>query len=159
MQEKINQFVEPIFIKKKTHDFHAWIKKRKLLKIIKNTSPDFDMMMDIYKFLSILHKVYMYPSDKHLQLVQTMPKDCNGAFLYEGDKFTLKFFLRNADRNIYIRIERYPRSKNEDTEISFQDGTYTIQNKYEEETFIFIIACMMEGVTELIEYYYKNKKF
>lgn len=161
----MNQYIQPIFMKKKKHDFAAWRNKRKIIKTLKGVSPNFDMMMEMYRFLSILHKVYMYSNEEpHPLILIPLTGDCNGAFGYRGENYMLKFFLREEDRNIYIRIERANnptgRGKKEDvTEISFQDGDYVVKNKYEEETFLFLIACMTEGVIDLINYYYKNKKF
>ena len=165
MQEKVNLYVEPIFMKKKKHDYKAWRKKREVIKMLRTVSPNFNMMLETYRFLCILHKVYMYSNEEpHPLVLIPVSGDSNAAFGYRGKNYMLKFFLRESDMNIYIRIERAGipgmKGKKEDvTEISFRDGSYVIHNKYEEETFIFLIACMTEGIIDLVNYYYKNKKF
>lgn len=156
MKEKINMFIEPIFDKKSKFHLPSYIKMKKLIRTLKKTSPDFNMLMEIYRFLSILEKVYMYSnSENHKLFITTAPN----AFMYKENDFTIKFVLKESDRSINIEIERNMRSRKEKNNISFRDGEYIISNKYEEETFLFIIACIMEGLIELIEYYYYNKKF
>ena len=51
------------------------------------------------------------------------------------------------------------RSKKEKQTISFRDGEAVINNVYEEEAFQFIISCIMDGLIDLIKYYYHNKRF
>ena len=63
MKEKINIFMEPIVEKKKKFHLNSYIKMRKLCKSLKKTSPDFNMLMDIYRFLRIIEQTYMYSSN------------------------------------------------------------------------------------------------
>ena len=163
MKEKLNMFVEPIIEKKSKYDFRSYIKMKKLCRKLKKTSPDFNMLMEINRFLLIIEKIYMHSTndDKHNLFSATLPtKDYDGgAFIYKEENFNIKFLLRCQDRTINIEIERIMRSNKVKDKISFRDGEAVISNKYEEEAFQFIIACVMDGLVELINYYYKNKRF
>lgn len=163
MKEKINIFIEPIVEKKKKFHLNSYIKMRKLCKSLKKTSPDFNMLMDIYRFLRIIEQTYMYSSNdsKHHLFSGTLPTSTydGGAFIYKEEYFTIKFLLRASDRTINIETEREMRSKKEKQTISFRDGEAVINNVYEEEAFQFIISCIMDGLIDLIKYYYHNKRF
>lgn len=163
MKDKLNIFIEPIIEKRSKHDLKSYIKMRKLCKKLKKTSPDFNMLMEIHRFLLIIEKVYMHSSndDRHNLFSATLPtKDYDGgAFIYKEENFNIKFLLRSCDRTINIETERIMRSNKVKDKISFRDGEAIITNKYEEEAFQFIIACVMDGLVELIQYYYKNKRF
>jgi hypothetical protein len=162
MEERLNTFIEPIVNKRKKHDLRAYIQMRKLCKKLKKISPSFDMLMEIHTFLLLIEKVYMHSSNNkyHHLFSATLPNNYKGgAFIYKEDNFSIKFLLRSSDKTINIETERSMISKKEKNVISFKDGEAVINNKYEEEAFQFIIACIMDGLIELIEYYYKNKKF
>lgn len=162
--EEINRFIEPIVMKKKKHDFHAWLCKRKLIKMINKTSPSFSMMLEIHEFLNILRECYMYDNnDKFHLFIASVNKNYNSsktlAMVYKEKGFSIKFILVIGDKNqINIEITRNGQNKNEVERISFYDGEYEFQNIYDEEKMLFIISSLMQGVKELINYYYDNKK-
>lgn len=158
--EKINMLIEPILSKSSNYDFKSYIKLRKLIKRLKKTSPDYNMMSEIYKFLILLENIYMYGNEEeHYLFSATVPNGYNAAFIYKEKGFNIKFILKDSDQMITIVIDRTLRSKKESRKIEFKNGECIINNKYEEAFFEFIIACLMNGLIELIIYYYKNKKF
>lgn len=163
MKEKLNIFIEPIIEKKNKYDIKSYIKMKKLCRKLKKISPDFNMLMDIHRFLLIIEKIYMHSTndDRHNLFSATLPSNNydGGAFIYKEENFNIKFLLRCQDRTINIETERIMRNNKVKDKISFRDGEAIITNKYEEEAFQFIIACIMDGLIELIEYYYKNKRF
>ena len=62
-------------------------------------------------------------------------------------------------RRVNIEIERRGQNtKSEKEYISFLEGEYQFKNTYDQEKFLFITSCLMDGVCELITYYFKNKK-
>ena len=161
-EEKVNMFIKPIFDKKKKHYLPSYIELRKLLKMIKKTSPSFNMMMEIYNFIKLLESIYMYGNDdNHFLFSATVPKGYDAAMIYVEGNFEIKFVLRRTldIDEINIQTRRTTRSSNNITKnISFVEGDDVINNKEDEQWFLFIIACLMNGVAELVTYYYKNKK-
>lgn len=163
-----NKYIEPILMKKKKHDFKAWLKLRKIIKIINKTSPSFYEMLEIYEFLSFIKDCYMYSNnDKfHLFVGAVDAKVKNAvAMIYQETHFEIKFLLIQSSstsdpRNqISIGITRIGRNKKEFETITFYDGEFQIENKYQEEKMLFITSCLMNGLKELIIFYYKNKRF
>ena len=69
-KEKINMFIKPIFDKKYKHYLPSYIELKSLLKKIKKTSPSFDMMIEIYEFIKLLEKIYLYGNSEIIYLVQ-----------------------------------------------------------------------------------------
>jgi hypothetical protein len=68
--------------------------------------------------------------------------------------------LGKISNDIHIEINRNAQTNSSDTEkISFNDGEYVFKDIYDEEKFRTIISCIMTGVAELINYYYKHKRF
>lgn len=162
--EPLNTFIEPIIKKKYKYDFFAWIAKNKLMRKIKKTSPSFADMIEIHEFLNILRNSYMYDnnSDFHLFL-GSVGKSYSSrntlAMIYKEHGFGIKFVLVISDKNqINIEITRNGQSKNDIEKISFYDGEYQFKDIYDQEKMLFIVSCLMNGVAELVDYYYKNKK-
>lgn len=159
MSNKINMFIEPIFHKKYKHYLPSYIELRKLLKKIKKTSPNFDMMIEIYRFIKLLEELYMYGNDeKHFLFSASIPKGYDAAMVYKEDNFEIKYVLRTQDRLICIQTKRSSRNNKAVDEINFHEGDQVINNVIDEQKFLFIIACLMNGLSELITYYYNNKK-
>lgn len=162
----VNEFAKPIIMKKKKHDFKAWLAYRNIIKKCKTTSPSFDQMCDIEDFLRIIRECYMYGnSDTFHLFLGTLPKNrtrlntCS-MFYKENDKFTIGFILLKDTREIAIEIDRRGQNiKSEKEHIRFIDGQYEFKNIYDQEKFLFITSSLMNGVIELIKYYYKNKTF
>lgn len=160
----INEFIEPIVIKKKKHDFKAWIKYKKIIKKCKKLSPSFNQMCEISNFLEILRTSYMYGNSDNFHLfLGTLPKNYTkknacSMFYKQGNDFSIGFILIKTDKTINISIRRGGQNRNEVENISFVDGTYQFKDIYDQEKFLFITSCLMTGVVELITYYYKNKK-
>lgn len=173
MENQINMFIEPIIKKHYKHDIKAWYIKHKLIKMINHTSPSFKMMWDMHEFLSLITNVYMYDNNKnfHLFLADIKNKSKNKnietrAMIYKEEGFSIKFVLfyesnidpDNDKREINIEIQRNGQNKSDIERISFIDGTYKFKDIYDEEKMLFITSCLMNGMVELIEYFYKNKK-
>lgn len=164
--DTINPFIYPIIIKKKKHDFKAWIEKRKIIKYLNTLSPSFHDMMDIYYFLELISKIYMYNNDNKFHLfIGSIKKNVYNsnntyAMIYKETGFEIKYVLSYliGANQINIEIIRNNQNKNDKDVISFNDGEYKIKNKYDEEKMLFITSCLINGLIELIEYYYKNKK-
>ena len=79
--------------------------------------------------------------------------------IYVENNFEIKFVLKENDKEINIQTRRTTRSSNNNTNtIRFCEGDNVISDIYDEQSFLFIIACLMNGLSELIMYYYKNKK-
>lgn len=174
MEAEINMFIEPILKKRHNHDFKAWLMKRKLIKMIRSTSPSFNMMWGIHEFLLLITNVYMYDNNKnfHLFLANIDKKLKNDkdiearAIIYKEDGFSIKFVLiyesnidlDNDKKQINIEIQRNGQNKSDIERISFFDGGYKFKDIYDEEKMLFITSCLMNGVAELVEYFYKNKR-
>lgn len=159
-KEKVNIFIKPIFDKKHKHDLHSYIELKRLLKKLKKTSPSFDMMMEMYDFIKLLENIYMYGNNEnHYLFSATIPKGYDAAMIYVESNFEIKFVLKENDKEINIQTRRTTRSSNNNTNtIRFCEGDNVINDIYDEQSFLFIIACLMNGLSELIMYYYKNKK-
>jgi hypothetical protein len=162
----MNTYIEPIIMRKRKFDIKAWIIYRKLIKKCKKISPSFDQMCEIAEFVEILRESYMYGNNDNFHLFTgTLPKgyskvDSCSMFYREKDSFTIGFVLLKDKRTINIEIERRGQTiKSEKEHISFKDGEYQFKDIYDQEKFLFITACLMDGVCELITYYFKNKKF
>lgn len=174
MDNKINMFIRPIIVKRHKYDFKSWYLKYKLTKIINSTSPSFDMMIKIHEFLLLLTDIYMYDNNKSFHLfLATIGKNhyknndiIAKAMIYKEEGFSIKFVLLyesdidpdNDKKQINIEIQRNGQNKNDIERISFYDGQYKFKDVYDEEKMLFITSCLMNGVLELIEYFYKNKK-
>lgn len=167
MSKNINMFIEPIIMKRHNHDITAWFMKHKLIKIINKTSPSFKMMVQIHEFLSLLREVYMYDNnDKFHLFLATEPKHSKKnnkslAMIYRENGFSIKFILilEDSGRNqINIEINRKGQNSNDIEQISFYDGEYEFKSIYDQEKMLYITSCLMNGVRELVEHYYKYKK-
>ena len=159
-KEEINVFIEPIFLKKTKFHLPSKIKLMKLKKKIRHVSPDFNTMIDIYNFLIILRNIYMYTNDdKHNLFIATVPKHYDAAMIYKESNFEIKFILKKETRLIGIEITRNCNTTKDKEQIIFNEGENIITSKYDEEKFLFIISCLMNGLVDLIDYYYNNKKF
>ena len=162
-KEDVNIFIKPIFDKKYKHYLPSYIELKRLLRMIKKTSPDFNMMMEIYNFIKLLEDVYMYGNDpSHNLFSATVPKGYNAAMIYAENNFEIKFVLGksiNNDNEINIQTRRTTRSSGEKTKsLKFNEGDDIINNIEDEQFFLFIVSCLMNGVAELVTYFYNNKK-
>jgi len=162
----INEFAMPIIIKKRKHDFKAWIEYRKVMKKCRTLSPTFNQMCSIAEFIDILRESYLYGNNDQFHLfLGTMPKNYTklnacSIFYKDTDKFAIGFVMLKDERKINIEIDRKGQHiKSEKEYISFVDGEYKFKDIYDQEKFLFITSCLMSGVAELVEYYYKNKRF
>ena len=101
----------------------------------------------------------MYGNDEsHYLFSATVPKGYNAAMIYKEKNFEIKYILRTADKHISIQTSRNYRTSKESDTISFNEGDNIIKDIIDEQRFLFIIACLMNGLSELIIYYYNNKK-
>lgn len=162
-KEDVNIFIKPIFDKKYKHYLPSYIELKRLLRMIKKTSPDFNMMMEIYNFIKLLEDVYMYGNDpSHNLFSATVPKGYDAAMIYAENNFEIKFVLGksiNNDNEINIQTRRTTRSSGEKTKsLKFNEGDDIINNIEDEQFFLFIVSCLMSGVAELVTYFYNNKK-
>lgn len=162
-KEEVNIFIRPIFDKKHKHCLTSYIELKKLLRMIKKTSPDFNMMMEIYNFIRLLEDVYMYGNDpSHNLFSATVPKGYDAAMIYAENNFEIKFVIGrtiNNDNEINIQTRRTTRSSGEKTKsLKFNEGDDILNNIEDEQFFLFIVSCLMSGVAELVTYFYNNKK-
>ena len=162
----VNEFIKPIVMRKRKFDIRAWIAYKKLIKKCKKLSPTFNQMCSIADFIKILRNTYMYSNNNNLHLFTgTLPKgytwDSACSMFYKvKDHFTIGFVLLKDTRTINIEIERLGQNiKSEKEYISFTAGDYEFKDVYDQEKFLFMTSCLMDGVCELITYYFKNKKF
>lgn len=163
--DNINVYVKPIIMRKRKFDIKAWIAYKKIIKKCKKLSPSFNQMCEIAEFIEILRESYMYGNNDNFHLFTgTLPKgytrlnSCS-MFYKDKDNFTIAFVLLKESRTINIEIERRGQNKSEKERIVFDDGQYEFKSIYDQEKFLFITSCLMDGVCELITYYFKNKKF
>lgn len=162
---EINQFIEPIVLKRKKHDFKAWRKYKSVMKMCKKLAPSFKIMCDISEFINLLRSSYMYSNFDGFHLfVGSIPKgrtaiNTCSMFYEEKDKFTIAYVLYKENKQINIEIKRNGKNSSDKEIISFKDGEYQFKDVYDQEKFLFMTSCLMSGVCELLEYYYKNKKF
>lgn len=162
-----NEYIKPIIMKKHKFDIKAWIAYKKLIRKCKKTSPSFNQMCEIAQFIELLRESYMYSNTDNFHLfIGTLPKghtrlDACSMFYKEKDSgFSIGFILLKNTREINIEINRTGQNiKSEKEIISFVDGQYQFKSVYDQEKFLFITSCLMDGVCELITYYFKNKKF
>jgi hypothetical protein len=164
--DKINRYVKPIIMRKHKFDIKAWIAYKKIIKKCKKLSPSFYDLWEIADFIEILRESYMYSNNDNFHLFTgTLPKGYNrnnarSMFYKEKDSFAIGFVLLNPMNSINIEIDRKGQTiKSEKEQISFIDGQYKFKDIYDQEKFLFITSCLMNGVCELITYYFKNKKF
>lgn len=164
--DNVNEFIKPIIMRKHKHDIKALKEYKKLIKKCKKLSPSFDQMCSIAEFLDILRESYMYGNNDNFHLFTgTLPKgytrvNACSMFYKDKDNFSIGFILLKDTRTINIEIDRRGQTiKSEKERISFIDGQYEFKNIYDQEKFLFITSCLMEGVCELITYYFNNKKF
>lgn len=162
-KEDVNIFIKPIFDKKYKHYLPSYIELKRLLRMIKKTSPDFNMMMEIYNFIKLLEEIYMYGNDSSHNLFSArVPKGYDAAMIYAENNFEIKFVLGKSidnDNEINIQTRRTTRSSGERTKsLKFNEGENIIHSKEDEQSLLFIISCLMNGVAELVTYYYNNKK-
>ena len=162
-KEDVNIFIKPIFDKKYKHYLPSYIELKRLLRMIKKTSPDFNMMMEIYNFIKLLEEIYMYGNDSSHNLFSArVPKGYDAAMIYAENSFEIKFVLGKSidnDNEINIQTRRTTRSSGERTKsLKFNEGENIIHSKEDEQSLLFIISCLMNGLIELMMYYYKNKK-
>ena len=146
---KINMFIEPILNKKKKHHLSSYIQLRRLIRKLNKTSPSFDMMLEMHEFIKLLERLYMYA---------TIPKGYSAAMIYKEDNFEIKYVLRENDKLIAIECITKSQNTKHSRKVQFHEGDNIIKDKYDEELFLFIISCLMNGLIELMMYYYKNKK-
>lgn len=159
----INIFAKPIIMKKHKHDFKAWLAKKSLIRKINKMSPSFTTMVCIHEFLNILRTSYMYDNNDtfHLYIAAIDKKYNHGnnlAMVYKENGFSIKFVLTLDESRINLEIVRNGKSKAEVERISFLDDQYEFKDIYDKEKMLFITSCLMNGVAELVEYYYTNKK-
>ena len=160
-----NRFIEPIIMKKKKHDFKAWRAKRKIIKHCKSCSPSFNEMCEIADFVSLLRETYMYCNNDGFHLfTASYPKnyskrDCR-TMIYSEKVFDFTFLMFLETKEIQIKISRSSHNGGTgDREIlTFKDGAYEFKDQYDQERMLFIVSSLMNGVIQLIEYYYKNKR-
>ena len=158
-KEKINMFIKPIFDKKYKHYLPSYIELKSLLKKIKKTSPSFDMMIEIYEFIKLLERVYLYGnSENHYLFSATVPKGYDASMIYKENNFEICYLLKKNGKEINIQTKGTTRNGINKNYISFHEGDNVINNKVDEQSFLFIVACLMNGLSELITYYYSNKK-
>lgn len=161
----INEYIKPIIIRKHKFDIRAWLAYKKIIRKCKKLSPSFNQMCDIAEFIELLRESYMYGNNDSFHLFTgTLPKgytklNACSMFYKEKDNFSIAFVLLKNSRTINIQINRRGQNITEKEEISFIDGQYEFKNIYDQEKFLFITSCLMNGVIELITYYFKNKKF
>lgn len=110
--------------------------------------------------------MHSYTKDSKLHLflasVNGNTKSSLCSFIYKENNFTIKILLDRNKSGINIEIDRNSEinTSNKNLEkISFIDGEYELKDKYDEEKFRTIISCIMNGVKELINYYFNNKRF
>lgn len=163
---KVNEYVRPIIMRKHKFDIRAWLAYKKIIKKCKKLSPSFDQMCKIAEFIEILRESYMYGNNDNFHLFTgTLPNgytklNACSMFYKEKDNFSIGFILLKDTRTINIEIDRRGQTiKSVKERISFVDGEYQFKSIYDQEKFLFITSCLMDGVCELISYYFKNKKF
>lgn len=164
--DKVNEFIKPIIMRKRKFDIKAWIAYRKLIKKCKKLSPSFNQLCEIAEFIELLRETYMYGNNQNFHLLSSsLPKgytrDTACSMYYKDeDNFTIGFILLKESRTIAIEIDRRGQTiRSQKEQIRFIDGQYQFRDIYDQEKFLFITSCLMNGVSELITYYFKNKKF
>lgn len=165
--DETNIFIRPIMMKRKKHDFSAWLEYRKTLKYCKKTSPSFSVMWDISNFIDLLRYMYCHGATNELHLFsgsnpKNMPRTKCRCIIYNTEKFSISYLLMPKDtgNEITIEISRSMQGSRPEKEyFSFIDGEYTMKDQYDYQKMQFLVACLMNGVVELVKYYYKNKIF
>ena len=118
------------------------------------------MLMEIYEFLLMLEQVYLYGKSnttKHCLFGTTVPKNFDGAIIFDNGEFVIKYLL--SKNNKRIAIEGSKNSGRSVFKYDFYYGENIIENDIDEQRFLLIISCLMDSLCDLIVYYYKNKRF
>ena len=165
----INYFIEPIYDRKKEKfSLKEWLKLRKFLKELKKTSPNFNMLVEIYYFIKTLSNVYFYPDSENNQDVIIYTKDKN-TFKGTSNPPDYAFCVRRGSLCIMYKLwydeswievtksNDFRDSKSPAVNFKFIDGQSVISNIDEENMFLNIITITMDAVSDLVKYYWKNK--
>lgn len=161
----VNYFIEPIYARKhKGFSFRERRKLKKFIKKLKKTSPNFNMLLEIYHFIRILSDVYSYPnSEKNTDsILFTAEKygsiKSDACFCVRRGSLciTYNLWLDNSWIEI-VKSNDFRDSKSPATRFKFKDGESIIENIDQENILLNIITITMDAVSELVEYYWKNK--
>jgi len=162
----VNYFIEPIYARKhKGFNLFEWLKFRKFIKVLKKTSPNFNMLLEIFHFIKVLADVYSYPnSEKNQDSILFTAEDKSSSirpdacFHIRRGSLCIIYKLWIDDSWIeIIKSNDFRDSKSPALRFKFRDGAAEIDNVDEENTFLNIITITMDAVSELVEYYWKNK--
>jgi len=162
----VNRFVHPIMIKSKKHDFKAWLELRKIRKELRNTSPSYNMMIEMHEAVKICRECFLYANTLPFVLCKIDKKDRSygnaRAFGIVRDRLKIIILLGDDDK-ITIEINMFsgddkslPSSIDR---ISFINGEYEFKDEYDQAKFQTIISLMMSEFENLLVYEYKNKLF
>ena len=132
--------------------------------------------MFIYKITNLINnKIYIGQTSKDIKFrfnlhIRNSKKESYrrkqpidmAIYKYGINNFEIKFVLGKSidnDNEINIQTRRTTRSSGERTKsLKFNEGDNIIHSKEDEQSLLFIISCLMNGVAELVTYYYNNKK-
>lgn len=162
----VNYFIKPIYDRKhKGFNFREWWNLRKFIKELKKTSPNFNMLIEIYHFIKVLANVYSYPNSERNEdsILFTVEKTessikPDACFVVRRGSLFIRYSLWTDDAWIEIvKSNDIKDSKSPATRFKFRDGEAEIDNIDEENTLLNIITITMDAVSELVKYYWKNK--
>lgn len=161
----VNYFMQPIYARKhKRFNLREWWNLRKFIKELKKTSPNFNMLIEIYHFIKILSDVYSYPnSKKNVDCIMFTDEEhgsskSDACFCIRRGSLCIIYKLWVDDSWIEIvKSSDITDSKSPAVRFKFRDGEAEIDNVDKENTLLNIITITMDAVCELVQYYWKNK--
>lgn len=162
----INYFIEPIYNRKhKRFSLLEWFKLRKFLKQLRKTSPNFNMLLEIYHFIRLLSNVYFYNNSEKNEdaTIFTIDKSTgsstpDASFCIRRGSICVTYRLWIDEQWIeVIKSNDFKDTKSPAIRFKFRDGESVIENIDEENMFLGIISITMDTVSDIVEYYWKHK--
>ena len=161
----VNYFIQPIYSRKhKGFNFKETLQLRKFIKTLNKTTPNFNMLLEIYHFIKILSDVYSYNnSEKNSDNILFISEDYgslkpDACFGVRRGSLSIIYKLWIDDSWIeIIKSSNIKDSKSPAVRFRFKDGEAKIDNIDTENIFSNIITITMDAVSELVKYYWKNK--
>lgn len=158
----VNYFMQHIYNRKhEKFNFKEYREYKKFKKELKHTSPNFNMLIEIYYFLKILSQVYFFAnSEKSDCIAYTSPNNKINilTFSIRRNDYVITYNLdQNTDKIEIIKSNNIKDAKSPASRVSFIDGNCVIENIDQENMMGTIINVTMDAVSELFTYYWKNK--
>lgn len=170
MKNRYFSIIDKMRLKKEPNDI---IEKEynEVLSFIRNTSPSYNELIEICRFIKILESSFLYPNKKNtlyyknesdalkcpivVSLGPVIEMDINGGILYGVDqsRYNIRINLFR-DEYIEILITDSDNPKKPISRVKFKDGECIVNEEiYENHLYITILDSLSKGVEELLKVY------